>query len=57
VGDIPANDVTPAAAAGLRTAHLRRGPCGHLWSDTPAAAAADWHLTSPHDLPPLLTET
>lgn len=56
VGDIPAGDVTPAAAAGLRTAHLRRGPWGHLWSDTPAAAAADWHLTSLHDLPRLLAE-
>lgn len=50
VGDHPANDVGPAAAAGLRTAHLRRGPWGHLWADTPAAAAADWRIDSLHEL-------
>lgn len=43
VGDHPANDVFPARAAGLRTAHLRRGPWGHLWADDPdVIAAADW---------------
>ncbi|TXJ76328.1 HAD family hydrolase [Streptomyces lavendulae] len=43
VGDHPANDVHPAKAAGLRTAHLRRGPWGHLWADDPkTVAAADW---------------
>ncbi|MFD5315243.1 HAD family hydrolase [Streptomyces sp. NPDC127098] len=43
VGDHPANDVFPAADFGLRTAHLRRGPWGHLWADDPAVrAAADW---------------
>lgn len=41
VGDHPANDITPAAAAGLLTAHLRRGPWGYLWADRPEAAAAD----------------
>ncbi|GAA2264284.1 hypothetical protein GCM10010149_00200 [Nonomuraea roseoviolacea subsp. roseoviolacea] len=46
VGDHPANDVLPAKAAGLRTAHLRRGPWGHLWADDPAAAPADWRITS-----------
>ncbi|WP_030616381.1 HAD family hydrolase [Streptomyces sclerotialus] len=49
VGDHPANDIAPAAA-GLRTAHLRRGPWGHLWADTPEAAAADWHIDSLHDV-------
>ncbi len=45
VGDHPANDVFPAKAAGLRTAHLRRGPWGHLWADDPEVAeAADWRL-------------
>ncbi|MEV6013470.1 HAD family hydrolase, partial [Streptomyces sp. NPDC051976] len=29
VGDHPANDLVPAKAAGLRAAHLRRGPWGH----------------------------
>ncbi len=50
VGDHPANDIGPAAAAGLRTAHLRRGPWGHLWADTPDAAAADHRIGSLHDL-------
>lgn len=47
IGDHPANDIFPAAAAGLRTAHLRRGPWGHLWADDPAViAAADWRIDS-----------
>nr|WP_202449401.1 HAD family hydrolase [Streptomyces sp. SID2999] len=50
VGDHPANDIGPAAAAGLRTAHLRRGPWGHLWADQDAAAAADWRIDSLMDL-------
>ncbi|MFF2409634.1 HAD family hydrolase [Streptomyces sp. NPDC058092] len=50
VGDHPANDVAPAAAAGLRTAHLRRGPWGYLWAERPEAAAADWRISSLHDL-------
>ena len=50
VGDHPANDTGPAKAAGLRTAHLRRGPWGHLWSGTAEAAAADWQVDSLHDL-------
>jgi HAD superfamily hydrolase (TIGR01662 family) len=47
VGDHPANDVFPAKAAGLRTAHIRRGPWGHLWAqDAAVAAAADWRIDS-----------
>ncbi|MFQ6145888.1 HAD family hydrolase [Streptomyces seoulensis] len=47
VGDHPVNDVFPARAAGLRTAHLRRGPWGHLWADDPdVKAAADWRIDS-----------
>ncbi|MER7403920.1 HAD family hydrolase [Streptomyces sp. NPDC000070] len=47
VGDHPANDVAPAAATGLRTAHLRRGPWGHLWADDPnVVATADWRIDS-----------
>ncbi|WP_328914585.1 MULTISPECIES: HAD family hydrolase [unclassified Streptomyces] len=47
VGDHPVNDVFPAKAAGLLTAHLRRGPWGHLWADDPeVVAAADWRITS-----------
>ncbi|WP_405759303.1 HAD family hydrolase [Streptomyces sp. NBC_00073] len=40
VGDHPANDILPARAAGLRTAHLRRGPWGFWWADDPAVRAA-----------------
>lgn len=47
VGDHPANDVFPAAAAGLSTAHLRRGPWGHLWADDPdVALTADLRIDS-----------
>ncbi|MFE7441731.1 HAD family hydrolase [Streptomyces chartreusis] len=46
-GDHPANDIFPAKAAGLRVAHLRRGPWGHLWADDPeVVAAADWRIDS-----------
>ncbi|MFD1659802.1 HAD family hydrolase [Streptomyces caeni] len=47
VGDHPANDVFPAKTAGLRVAHIRRGPWGHLWADDPeVAAAVDWRIDS-----------
>ncbi|WP_343235304.1 HAD family hydrolase [Streptomyces sp. NBC_01089] len=47
VGDHPQNDIFPARAAGLRTAHLRRGPWGHMWADDPeVVAAADWRVSS-----------
>jgi FMN hydrolase / 5-amino-6-(5-phospho-D-ribitylamino)uracil phosphatase len=51
VGDHPQNDTFPARAAGLRTAHLRRGPWGHLWADDPDVQAnADWVIDSLTDL-------
>ncbi|ASY36038.1 MULTISPECIES: HAD family hydrolase [unclassified Streptomyces] len=47
VGDHPAHDVFPAKAAGLRVAHLRRGPWGHWWAeDATVRAAADWSVDS-----------
>ncbi|MFF0746659.1 HAD family hydrolase [Streptomyces sp. NPDC004111] len=47
VGDHPQNDSVPARAAGLRTAHLRRGPWGHLWADSlEVQANADWVVDS-----------
>ncbi|ARP74032.1 hydrolase [Streptomyces pluripotens] len=55
VGDHPANDVFPAKEAGLRVAHVRRGPWGHLWADDPqVAAAADWRIDSLGELPALV---
>ncbi|MDJ1639607.1 HAD family hydrolase [Streptomyces pakalii] len=47
VGDHPANDTFPAARAGLRTVHIRRGPWGHLWAcDDQVKATADWVVQS-----------
>lgn len=55
VGDHPANDVFPAKAAGLRVAHIRRGPWGHLWADDPeVVAAADWRIDSLSELPEIV---
>lgn len=57
VGDHPANDIHPARSAGLRTAHLRRGPWGHWWADDPAVrAAADWSINSLTDLVDIIKE-
>ncbi|MFC8695364.1 HAD family hydrolase [Streptomyces parvus] len=47
VGDHPANDTFPAARAGLRTVHIRRGPWGHFWGgDGGVSATADWVIRS-----------
>jgi HAD superfamily hydrolase (TIGR01549 family) len=55
VGDHRDNDVLPAHAAGLLTAHVRRGPWGYLYGDDPdLLAAADWRVASLTELPPLL---
>ncbi|MFE4973664.1 HAD family hydrolase [Kitasatospora sp. NPDC056651] len=52
VGDHPANDVVPARAAGLRTAHLPRGPIG-LATTT---AGADRTVGSLSELAELLSD-
>lgn len=55
VGDHPVNDVFPAKAAGLRTAHIRRGPWGCLWAEDPQiVAAADWRIDSLTQLPEIV---
>ncbi|AXE83328.1 hydrolase [Streptomyces atratus] len=57
VGDHPANDVFPAKAAGLRPAHIRRGPWGHWWADAPdVVATAEWSITSLTDLTGIVSE-
>ncbi|MFG2754892.1 HAD family hydrolase [Streptomyces xanthophaeus] len=57
VGDHPANDIHPARAAGLRTAHIRRGPWGHWWADDPEVrAAADWSIGSLTELPDIVRQ-
>ncbi|WP_030460156.1 HAD family hydrolase [Kitasatospora sp. NRRL B-11411] len=50
VGDHPANDVVAARAAGLRAAHLRRGPIGL----TTPAPDADWTVDSLTELSDLI---
>ncbi|MCX5386424.1 HAD family hydrolase [Streptomyces sp. NBC_00083] len=57
VGSHPANDVFPAKAAGLRVAHLRRGPWGHWWAEDPeVVAAADWRVDSLTQLAALVAD-
>ncbi|WP_411079846.1 HAD family hydrolase [Streptomyces sp. cmx-18-6] len=57
VGDHPANDTLPAAGAGLRTAHIRRGPWGHLWADdVQVRGKADWVLGSLAELTAIAEE-
>ncbi|MFF7994775.1 HAD family hydrolase [Kitasatospora xanthocidica] len=51
VGDHPANDIAPAREAGLRAAHLRRGPIGLA----AAAPDADWTVNSLAELADLFT--
>lgn len=56
VGDHRDQDVVPAKAAGLRAAHVRRGPWGYLWADDPTVReVADWRVDSLSELPALLT--
>ncbi|WP_439675110.1 HAD family hydrolase [Embleya sp. MST-111070] len=52
VGDRLDNDVRPAHQAGLRTAHIRRGPWGYLVADDPELiAVTDLRLQSLNELP------
>ncbi|WP_342399146.1 HAD family hydrolase [Streptomyces profundus] len=58
VGDHPANDIYPAREAGLATAHLRRGPWGHLWADAPEVrATTTWSVDSLTELAEVITRT
>ena len=52
VGDRLDNDVLPAHRAGLRTAHVRRGPWGHLVADDPELVeVSDLRLEGLGELP------
>jgi HAD superfamily hydrolase (TIGR01549 family) len=51
VGDRLDNDILPAVEAGLRTAHLRRGPWGYQHVHAPGAERADLRLESLEQLP------
>ncbi|MFH8406315.1 HAD family hydrolase [Streptomyces sp. NPDC018019] len=55
VGDHPANDIIPAHAAGLRTAHVRRGPYGILWASSPEANLADRRINGLDELVDIIT--
>lgn len=55
VGDRVDNDVLPAAAMGMRTCWLRRGPWGHL-QELPDDAEPDLVLDGLGELPLLLSE-
>jgi FMN phosphatase YigB (HAD superfamily) len=46
VGDRLDNDVLPAHRAGMRTAHLRRGPWGYLHARRPERSVADLQVDS-----------
>ncbi|GII83622.1 hypothetical protein Ssi03_16120 [Sphaerisporangium siamense] len=56
VGDRLDNDVLPAAAAGMRTALLRRGPWGYLHAERPEARRADVIVDGIPELAALLAE-
>jgi HAD superfamily hydrolase (TIGR01549 family) len=57
VGDRIDNDLRPAMAAGLRTAHIRRGPWGYLAAEGDGSAVeSDFRLTSLSELPALLAK-
>lgn len=56
VGDHRDNDIVPAKASGLRTAHIRRGPWGYLHADDHGLRThADWQVSTLTALPSLLT--
>lgn len=52
VGDRLDNDLTPARAAGMRTAFVQRGPWGWIQRNTPEVGElTDWRIRDLHELP------
>lgn len=54
VGDRVDNDVLPAHRAGMRTAFLMRGPCGHIHAHWDGVMIADLRVESLDELRPYL---
>lgn len=57
VGDRLDNDVLPARAVGMRTAHIRRGPWGFIHAQHPQAVLADLRVKSLSELASVLVRT
>jgi FMN phosphatase YigB (HAD superfamily) len=56
VGDRIENDILPAAAAGMRTALIRRGPWGWIQQHDPANEQATFRIDSLAELPELIAK-
>jgi HAD superfamily hydrolase (TIGR01549 family) len=57
VGDRIDNDLRPAKAVGLKTAHIQRGPWGWIFRNSPELQqVADWRVTSLDEIPELILD-
>src|SRR5207237_7356768 len=56
VGDRVDNDIRPAAAAGMRAIHIRRGPWGYAHAGSAEAAGAIARIVSLSELAAVLPE-
>ena len=54
VGDHPENDIAPAAALGIRTAFIKRGPWGFAFAGHTSAREADAQIADVHQLPEIV---
>jgi FMN phosphatase YigB (HAD superfamily) len=55
VGDRVDNDLNPAAGCGLRTAAVRRGPWGYIWSEPQDLNSCLFVLDGLSELPDLVS--
>lgn len=56
VGDRLDNDIVPAAAAGLTTVFIRRGPWGHYYATRPEVSQAHLRIDGLRELPDRLRQ-